>query len=144
MVTYQEGSICMKQKRSQKNKRSIAQKRTHSAYFKRRSVLHSLWVFLLIAGIVVVSIYTANTNPKVADALEAPAGKVWTPYFVDDFNGSSLDTSRWRPYFNVYGDSNNEEACLTPSNVTVSGGSMKITAKREYVADCAPNHYGPA
>jgi len=51
----------------------------------------------------------------------------------DEFDGSTLDTSMWTPYFNTYGDGNNEMACLTPNNVAVSGGTLKITARRETV-----------
>ncbi len=54
----------------------------------------------------------------------------WDLLFSEEFDGSSLDTDRWRAYHNTYGDGNNELACLTPGNVAVSGGSMTITARR--------------
>jgi Glycosyl hydrolases family 16 len=60
-----------------------------------------------------------------------PAGMVLV--FSDDFDGSSLNTGIWAVYNNTYGDGNHELACLTPNNVTVSGGLLQITAKRETV-----------
>lgn len=54
-------------------------------------------------------------------------------YWSDEFEGSSLNTSTWSPYNSTYGDGNNELQCLTPNNVSVGGGSLKITAKRENV-----------
>ena len=58
-----------------------------------------------------------------------PANLTWS----DEFDGSTLDTSVWTPYFNTYGDGNNEMACLTPNNVAISGGTLKITARRENI-----------
>lgn len=57
----------------------------------------------------------------------------WKLYWSDEFNTSSLDTSRWGAYHNTYGDGNKEEACLTPSNVTSSNGTLKITSKKEAI-----------
>ena len=69
----------------------------------------------------------APTTPVVT-----PSG--WTLVGGDEFDGGSLDTSKWKPYHNTYGDGNNELACLTPDNVRQGGGSLKITAERETVA----------
>ncbi len=68
-----------------------------------------------------------NNTPPV----NAPAG-----YHLiggDEFNGSALDTSEWSAYHNTYGDGNNELACLQPSNLNESGGSLRIAARRETV-----------
>lgn len=63
-----------------------------------------------------------------------PAPPGWTLVGGDEFDGVGLDGSRWKAYHNTYGDGNNEYACLTPGNVTVSGGTLKIQSKRETVA----------
>ena len=62
----------------------------------------------------------------------APAG--WTLAWSDEFTGTTVN----RAYWNVeddstYGDGNNELACLLdrPLNVSVAGGELKITARRE-------------
>ncbi len=70
----------------------------------------------------------ATTTTAVSSP--APTGPVtWS----DEFDGSTLDTDAWTPYYNTYGDGNNEMACLTPNNVAVSGGTLKITARREAI-----------
>jgi beta-glucanase (GH16 family) len=51
----------------------------------------------------------------------------------DEFNGSSLDTTMWKPYHNTYGAGNGELQCEQPSNVTESGGDVEITARRQSV-----------
>jgi|GEM_PF-2795166 len=87
---------------------------------------------LLLFGFTLVA---SNVRPSYVSALPAqPAGKVWSVAFSDDFSGSSLDTSVWQPYYNTYGSGNNELECNTPNNVSVSGGTLKITAQRETVS----------
>lgn len=73
----------------------------------------------------------AACEPVPVDPTPAPTG--WTLVGGDEFNGSSLDTSKWSAYHNTYGDGNNEYACLTPNNVKVNGGTLKITSKKETV-----------
>ena len=66
-------------------------------------------------------------------AVSAPSGN-WRLVWADEFNGSSVDRSRWNVENNsTYGDGNNELACLMdrPENVSVSGGTLKITARKE-------------
>ena len=75
---------------------------------------------------------TTNAPTTNAPTSNAPAG--YRLVGGDEFNGTSLDTSKWSAYHNTYGDGNNELACLQPQNVTESGGSMRIIAHRETVA----------
>jgi beta-glucanase (GH16 family) len=63
----------------------------------------------------------------------------WTKLvFTDDFNGEALDTKVWSPYHSTYGEGNKELECLTPENITVKGGSLLITSKRQQ-ATCPGN-----
>ena len=59
----------------------------------------------------------------------------WKLKWSDEFNGSSLDTSKWEP--NWLGGSTtaitkpingNEQSCYDPAQVSESGGSLKLTA----------------
>src|SRR3546814_10914004 len=59
----------------------------------------------------------------------SPAG--WRLVWSDEFDGSAVDTSVWKPYHSTYGDGNRELQCLTPGNVTASGGQLTITARQE-------------
>lgn len=56
-------------------------------------------------------------------------GDGWHRVGGDEFNGSTVDASKWKMYHNTYGDGNNEMACLTPDNVTQSAGTLKIRAR---------------
>lgn len=61
-----------------------------------------------------------------------PAG--WRLAWADEFDGSSLDTSRWAPYNNAYGSADpNSLHCMTPNNLSVSSGTLKITARQQAV-----------
>lgn len=68
-----------------------------------------------------------------------PAGTAgsWTLKFADEFSGSSLDLSKWRP--NWFGSTDSsvtrpindyEESCYDPAQVKVSGGMLHLTATR--------------
>jgi beta-glucanase (GH16 family) len=75
---------------------------------------------------------TTTTAAPTTTVPPAPSG--WKLVGGDEFNASTLDTTKWKPYHNTYGDSNNELACLTPANVTQTNGSVKLTARKQTVA----------
>jgi beta-glucanase (GH16 family) len=74
---------------------------------------------------------TVSTTVTPTPTLSIPTG--YSQIFLDNFDGSSLNTLVWKPYNNNYGSGNKEEECNTPNNVTVSNGSLLITAKRENI-----------
>jgi beta-glucanase (GH16 family) len=66
----------------------------------------------------------------------APALAQYQLVWADEFNGSSLDTSKWGHQVgtgcpNLCGWGNNELQYYRPENVTVSGGRLRIAAKQE-------------
>jgi beta-glucanase (GH16 family) len=77
-----------------------------------------------------------GTPPSCFPAPPGPlaAGKQWNVIFNDDFNGSSLDTSKWSPCFDW-----NTGACTSsfndgrehyqPSQVQISNGTAKLVAE---------------
>jgi beta-glucanase (GH16 family) len=90
----------------------------------------------------------AQAQPATAgsDSAQAPApdacgariakstGGYWACSFSDEFNGSSLDRGKWIPQQTATsGYLNGPTACFvdSPSNVSVSGGSLRLTARRE-------------
>lgn len=59
---------------------------------------------------------------------------LWREVWVDEFDGTSLDPTRWTAYDDsTFGDGNEELACLTdrPENLQVRDGKLVITALRE-------------
>lgn len=62
-----------------------------------------------------------------------------TPVWADEFNGSTLDTSKWHIMtgdgcsYGICGWGNNELQSYQAANLTVSNGSLKITAKKQRV-----------
>ncbi len=72
-----------------------------------------------------------TTTAPVTTTTAAPSG--WTLVGGDEFDGSSVDGSKWKTYNNTYGDGNNEMACLRPDNAQESGGTLRIVAQKESV-----------
>lgn len=85
---------------------------------------------------------SSASNGVTPQGASGPAG--WKVFFQDDFNGTSLDSSRWTAYDPAngnqrYGDADpNTEHCLTAKNVTVSGGYLRIRSSKERKT-CKPN-----
>jgi beta-glucanase (GH16 family) len=68
---------------------------------------------------------------------KVPAPKGWNLVWSDEFNGSGLDPAKWSYQLGTgseYGlDSwgNNEQECYSEKNVSVKGGNLVITARKE-------------
>jgi beta-glucanase (GH16 family) len=60
-------------------------------------------------------------------------GQCWNLVWADEFNGTSLDATKWTPQTGGGGWGNNELQNYTarPDNIDVSGGSLKIIARSE-------------
>ena len=52
--------------------------------------------------------------------------------WADEFNGDTLDTSKWNVEVNGFGGGNNELQFYREENITVSDGHLLITARQEY------------
>lgn len=85
---------------------------------------------------VTAALVTGQTVLSVAGATPASA-VTWTRADGDEFNGTSVDASRWVAYdpasgMGLYGDSDpNTLHCLTKKNVVVSGGAAIIKSRKE-------------
>ncbi|HET7902776.1 MAG TPA: family 16 glycosylhydrolase [Candidatus Nanopelagicales bacterium] len=72
----------------------------------------------------------ATTSSPVATAPAAnPAPAGWTLAWSDDFDGTAVDSTKWNVRNNDY--LSYDLAYLTKNNVSVSNGSLFITAKKE-------------
>ncbi len=89
-------------------------------------------IFSTIVGTIPLALAQApnNNNPGTPGG---PSG--WTQVFNDDFNGSSLDTSKWNT--NWMGQNwwksvaDGGITYYSPNNLVVSNGTLKIVTKRE-------------
>ena len=79
-----------------------------------------------------------------------PAGNSWHLLFDDEFNGTSLDTTKWAPGWyatsptSITPPVNASPACFDPANVSVSGGSLSLTMTQGSYTDQAGKTYGYA
>lgn len=72
----------------------------------------------------------------------APAAGAWKLAWSDEFDGATVDSTKWNVLNNsTYGDGNLELACLMnrPENVKVSDGVLTIAAQRESGLRCGRN-----
>ena len=58
----------------------------------------------------------------------------WRLAYSDEFSGTGVKSGDWEAYYNSYGDGNDELACLTPDNVSVGSGTLKIVGKKQRVS----------
>lgn len=73
-------------------------------------------------------------EPKVCKAVNFEYNEETLTYslvFSDEFDGSELDTDKWRATDSAYGGGNNELQYYTPNNITIEDGLLKITALNE-------------
>lgn len=80
----------------------------------------------------------------LAQAFDSSGSKVFPdsdPYlpgrtlvFEDDFNGASLDASKWEPCIGIFKQSNTEPFCYREENISFENSSIVFTAKREEYA----------
>lgn len=72
---------------------------------------------------------TPQTNASPAPASDARWVLVWS----DEFDGDTLDRSKWKPEESCWGGGNDERQCYTDrtANVEVSGGMLRLKARKE-------------
>ena len=81
--------------------------------------------FAMAAESASAGITSANAAGEYNDSSE------WSLVWSDEFDGNKLDTSKWA--YETGSGHNNEKQYYTKDNLTVSDGTLKITAKKESV-----------
>ncbi|MDG4825014.1 family 16 glycosylhydrolase [Asanoa sp. WMMD1127] len=72
----------------------------------------------------------AANRPRIVIAYDT-APPSWSLAWSDEFDGSTLDTSKWRARHNAWTDYDRSCATSRSQNVFVSGGTLTIRAQRE-------------
>ncbi|MFV0426059.1 MAG: family 16 glycosylhydrolase [Beutenbergiaceae bacterium] len=77
---------------------------------------------------------TAGGGGAPMSARQTTPNSSWNLVWSDEFDGTTLDPNNWYAYNDsAYGEGNLESACLMnrPENLSVSGGYLHLTARRE-------------
>ncbi len=98
--------------------------------FFKKTVAIALSVAMMIPNYVIAAEGTSVTSASSAG--EYNDSSKWSLVWNDEFNGTKLDTSKWS--YETGSGHNNEKQYYTKDNVTVSDGTLKITAKEESVS----------
>lgn len=106
--------------------------------------LNKLYVFGFVATLFVsLSLLVTPTASAFSSAQPYGQPGAWNMIFEDNFDGTSLDTTKWRP--NWLGSSDTaittpinslEKNCYNPANVSVSGGSLVLRATANTSSTC--------
>jgi beta-glucanase (GH16 family) len=62
-----------------------------------------------------------------------PAGIAWVETFRDDFDGTTLDTTKWHPHDHFCGTRNNELQAYVPENAIIENGLCRLIAEQRQV-----------
>ncbi len=99
----------------------------------------------LVDNVSLVAATSSTTTPAPVSSTPAPATSTasaatagtasgWKLAWADEFNGTSVDRTKWNvENLSTYGDGNQELACLMdrPENLAVNGGVLTLRARRE-------------
>lgn len=79
--------------------------------------------------VVAADLVTTSGSVSPTNFKSTPVSSKWTLVFSDEFNGTSLDLSKWRPYgpWPQGGDTQNY---MMKDEVSVKGGVLKLRAQR--------------
>ncbi len=88
----------------------------------------------------------AESPPPVVAAVppkSVTGGAAWRSIWSDEFSGSGIDATKWNVADDAnYGSANREDQCYRRANVTESGGTLRLTGRRETVTGCGRNPHG--
>jgi len=68
-----------------------------------------------------------------------PPGREWTLVWSDEFEGSSLDTTKWKVEDNKIRSADKNKTCYEKENVSLSGGILTLSVRNDS-CDCGPSY----
>ncbi len=138
---------------SKRNTRTNTKSRGSSSLsrFGRLGSLLNNRIFVFAAVFIAVGAFVTY---KYSMAATIPVGEVkgvGALLWSDEFNGTSLDLSKWQPNWHGGSDSavtnpinTGEESCYDPKNVSVGNGTLKLKAEQRSFSGCNTREDGPA
>ncbi|GLV54206.1 hypothetical protein KDH_10540 [Dictyobacter sp. S3.2.2.5] len=108
------------------------QQLSHDVARSRRSWKHVIMAGMLVGGLISVLLATiAVQSPSAHAAVAAKHGSSPSLHLIwsDNFNGNTLDPSKWTAD-NEPSPRNNEQEYYTPSDVSVANGSLAIKTEK--------------
>lgn len=113
-----------------------------------RTALATACVCLAASGAIALTLpagASATTSPPCGPTTYYKSnGAPWVCSFDDEFNGTSLDTTKWTAFASEPGGFRGGDECYSPRHVTVGSGVAKLNVTRASgTFDCAgvPAHY---
>ena len=109
-----------------------------SAALRPHPLRQALIAVLAVAAAVIVLLTAPVSTPDAEGATTAPKcglqiykydGTPWTCTFADNFSSTTLDTTKWAVGETAFTGFNVGGTCATASNVAISGGVLKLTAR---------------
>jgi beta-glucanase (GH16 family) len=90
------------------------------------------------------SLATRQTTPQPGKCTSLPkaGGGTWTCTFDEEFDGKSLDSSKWLPITTAQNGYAGGDACMvdSPDNIAVGGGVLNLTVRKTAPFTCTgPN-----
>ncbi|PKP97165.1 MAG: hypothetical protein CVT76_05090, partial [Alphaproteobacteria bacterium HGW-Alphaproteobacteria-15] len=78
-------------------------------------------------------LFAGSSTAEAPVALAPLEGAGWELAWADEFDGDSLDRSKWTPEVSCWGGGNFERQCYTdrPENIAVEGGMLLLKARKE-------------
>jgi beta-glucanase (GH16 family) len=98
----------------------------------------------LVSGLTTTTTTTPQANNCGGVPMYKADGSLWQCTFDDEFNGTSLDTTKWTPQQTATSGYNSGDECYvdSPNNVSVSGGVLNLTARQEAAPFTCNDPYG--
>lgn len=86
------------------------------------------------------------TGPDCGPTVLKADGTPWTCTFVDDFDASALDSTKWMPQLTATSGYHSGQECFvdTPDNIAVENGELRLTLqklKKSFVCESSRDNY---
>lgn len=90
----------------------------------------------LKAGTLAAALLLVGAKPPPDQVIAPLDGAGWELVWADEFDGPTLDRSKWTPEVSCWGGGNYERQCYTdrPDNIAVEGGMLLLKARKERFA----------